>query len=157
MNFLFCYNLGLFWGQLSSCFSENCLRLKLMWVAEFRVCFVSLSAAISSRKLISYASHCFEGHLNNVSEPCFLREPPSWKLNDDYSTGGSWLLCCRVVSFDLFILSEEVVCLSFALVAAKRTRYPPYNCFPCRDFIGFLLLCLWIGVCILSSFTLVAV
>ena len=63
-------------------------------------------AAISSRKIFSHASHCFEGHLNNVSEPCFLREPPLWKLNDDYSTGGSWLLRCRVISFDLFILSE---------------------------------------------------
>ena len=58
-------------------------------VAEFRVWFVSLQAVFSYRELISHASHYSEGYLNNVSEPCFLREPPLRKLNDDYSAGGS--------------------------------------------------------------------
>ena len=67
------------------------------WNLEFGFWPLICDFFLCSRKPIAHSSHYFGGHLNNVSEPYFLMEPPLRKLNDECSVGWSWILWCRVV------------------------------------------------------------
>ena len=74
--FSLCYKFGLFWGQLFSCFSENCLCLQLLWVVEFKVLF---------ENVVLWS----EWFLSLISEVYFSFSPLFRRWNKKFSFGCS--------------------------------------------------------------------